>query len=125
MIALAPNSCDEIVPPSRRMWHCHLGQHRLTAPSARRDDPVDHNAMSCIRPGTCNLFQVTGQIATLQWSPGPDNVEHVNEGYTKCGGLEAKMCDGNMTCAMPMNIARIILLVNTLEQTHWHPKPMW
>ena len=35
------------------------------------------------------------------------------------------MCDGNMTCAMPMNIARIILLVNTLEQTHWHPKPMW
>ena len=31
-------------------------------------------------PGTCNLFQVTGQIATLQWSPGPDNVEHVNEG---------------------------------------------
>ena len=32
------------------------------------------------RPGTCNLFQVTGQIATLQWSPGPDNIEHVNEG---------------------------------------------
>ena len=31
------------------------------------------------RPGTCNLFQVTGQIATLQWSPVPDNVEHVNE----------------------------------------------
>ena len=32
------------------------------------------------RPGTCNLCQVTGQIATLQWSRGPDNVEHVNEG---------------------------------------------
>ena len=32
------------------------------------------------KTGTCNLFQVTGQIATLQWSPGPDNVEPVNEG---------------------------------------------
>ena len=30
--------------------------------------------------GTSNLVQVTGQIATLQWSRGPDNVEHVNEG---------------------------------------------
>ena len=42
---------------------------------------VMFSACECVcRPGTCNLFHVTGQIATLQWSPGPDNVEHVNEG---------------------------------------------
>ena len=46
------------------MWHKQLLQNISGGP----------------RPGTCNLFQVTGQIATLQWSPGPDNVEHVNEG---------------------------------------------
>ena len=34
----------------------------------------------CCRPGTCNFFQVTGQITTLQWSRGPDNSTHVNEG---------------------------------------------
>ena len=32
--------------PSGRMWHWHLGQHRPTSPSGRRDDPVDHSAMS-------------------------------------------------------------------------------
>ena len=30
--------------------------------------------------GTCNFFQVTGQITTLKWSRGPDNVTRVNEG---------------------------------------------
>ena len=30
--------------------------------------------------GTCNFFQVTGQIATIQWGRGPDSVKHVNEG---------------------------------------------
>ena len=28
------------------------------------------------RSGTCNFFQVTGQIATLQWSRGPGNGTH-------------------------------------------------
>ena len=32
------------------------------------------------KAGTCNFFQVTGQITTLKWSRGPDNVTHVNEG---------------------------------------------
>ena len=31
---------------SWRMWHWHLEQHRPTSPSGRRDDPVDHSAMS-------------------------------------------------------------------------------
>ena len=35
---------------------------------------------TCCKAGTCNFFQVTGQIATLEWSRGPDNVRHVNEG---------------------------------------------
>ena len=32
------------------------------------------------KSGTCNCFQVTGQLATLKWSRGPDNVTCVNEG---------------------------------------------
>ena len=46
------------------------------------------------------LFQVTGQIANLKWSRGPDNVTHVNEGYNKCGIFGAYMGEGNMACAM-------------------------
>ena len=30
--------------------------------------------------GTCNFFQVAGQIATLKWIRGPDNVTSVNGG---------------------------------------------
>ena len=32
------------------------------------------------RSGTCNFFQVAGQIATLKWSRGPDNITSVNGG---------------------------------------------
>ena len=54
------------------------------------------------RTGTCNFFQVTGQIATMKWGRGPDNVTHVNEGYNKWGLFGAYMCDGNMPCAQPI-----------------------
>ena len=40
-------------------------------------DETRINTNNWPKPGTCNFFQVAGQIATLQWSQGPDNVTHV------------------------------------------------
>ena len=53
--------------------------------NTKTGDVTDKNnyrpiAVATSMSGTCKFFQVTGQIATLQWSRGPDNVEHVNEG---------------------------------------------
>ena len=54
-----------------------IGRERKTYNQDGRECIHD---VTSVRSGTCNFFQVTGQIATLKWSRGPDNVTRVNEG---------------------------------------------
>ena len=52
---------------------CHTSVRKIT------DGPNATPPIVVPNAGTCNFFQVTGQIAT-QWNRGPDNGTHVNEG---------------------------------------------
>ena len=54
--------------------------HNLPFKKEGLDPTLLLSRMEASIAGTYNLCQVTGQIATLQWSRGPDNIEHVNEG---------------------------------------------
>ena len=54
--------------PSWRMWHWHLRQHRPTSPSGRRDDPVDHSAMSS-RQATRIHMSVSSLRTLTTWQP--------------------------------------------------------